>query len=143
IGDLGHAAALVPSDDPITIWELVHGFGVEGAVVDLGQKTGGQKKPNMHGWFLSNVFDLSSRVLITINAHVVHADMSEYGAMDEKSEKILGRLYRAWQGSLMITCTAFLITKRLIKALKAQKECEDESTQIAFGNLRLEILLSL
>jgi hypothetical protein len=28
----------------------------------------------------------------------------------------------------------------LSKALKAQKECEDESTQIAFGNLRLEVI---
>ena len=26
------------------------------------------------------------------------------------------------------------------KALKAQKECEDESTQIAFGNLRSEVI---
>jgi hypothetical protein len=28
----------------------------------------------------------------------------------------------------------------LSKALKAQKECEDESTQIAFKNLRLEVI---
>jgi hypothetical protein len=28
----------------------------------------------------------------------------------------------------------------LSKALKAQKECEDESTQIAFGNLRSEVI---
>jgi hypothetical protein len=28
----------------------------------------------------------------------------------------------------------------LSKALKAQKECKDESTQIAFGNLRSEVI---
>jgi hypothetical protein len=28
----------------------------------------------------------------------------------------------------------------LSKALKAQKECEDESTQIAFGNMRSEVI---
>jgi predicted RNase H-like nuclease (RuvC/YqgF family) len=44
--------------------------------------------------------------------------------------------------SKVFTCFLFLVISGLIlsKALKAQKECEDESTKIAFGNLRSEVI---
>jgi hypothetical protein len=43
---------------------------------------------------------------------------------------------------LIIIICMFFVCRGLIlsKALKAQKDAEDESTQIAFGNLRSEVI---